>query len=52
MSKIIDSIEQEQLKQDLPDFDAGDTVMVQVRIRESDRADSYTHLTLPTNREV
>ena len=37
MSKIIDSIEQEQLKQDLPDFNAGDTVMVQVRIRESDR---------------
>ena len=37
MSKIIDSIEQEQLKQDLPDFGAGDTVLVQVRIRESDR---------------
>lgn len=37
MSKIIDSIEREQLKPDLPGFGTGDTVVVQVRIREGDR---------------
>ena len=37
MSKIIRDIEQEQLKDDVPDFAAGDTVVVQVRVKEGDR---------------
>ena len=37
MSKIISDIEQEQLKDDVPDFAAGDTVVVQVRVKEGDR---------------
>ena len=37
MSKIISDIEQEQLKDDGPDFAAGDTVVVQVRVKEGDR---------------
>jgi large subunit ribosomal protein L19 len=39
MSKnsIIQKIEQEQLKSDVPDFSPGDTVVVQVRIKEGDR---------------
>jgi large subunit ribosomal protein L19 len=37
MSQIIDQIEQEQMKQDLPAFSPGDTVVVQVRVTEGDR---------------
>ncbi len=37
MSKVVDAIEGEQLKQDVPDFRAGDTVVVRVRIREVNR---------------
>ena len=37
MFKIISDIEQEQLKDDVPDFAAGDTVVVQVRVKEGDR---------------
>ena len=37
MSKVVDAIEGEQLKQDVPDFRAGDTVVVRVRIREANR---------------
>ena len=39
MSKnsIIQKIEQEQLKSDVPEFSPGDTVVVQVRIKEGDR---------------
>ena len=37
MSRVIDQIEQEQLKQDVPDFAPGDTVVVQVRVTEGDR---------------
>lgn len=37
MSNIIQEIEQQQLKQDLPDFGPGDTVVVQVRVKEGDR---------------
>jgi large subunit ribosomal protein L19 len=37
MSKVIDQIEQEQMKQDIPDFASGDTVVVQVRVTEGDR---------------
>jgi large subunit ribosomal protein L19 len=37
MSKIISDIEQEQLKDDVPDFAAGDTVVVQVRVKEGGR---------------
>ena len=37
MSKIISDIEQEQLKDDVRDFAAGDTVVVQVRVKEGDR---------------
>ena len=37
MSNIIDKIEQEQLKSDVPDFGPGDTVVVNVKIKEGDR---------------
>jgi large subunit ribosomal protein L19 len=35
MSTIIDRINQEQLRQDIPDFRPGDTVQVHIRIIES-----------------
>ena len=37
MSKVIKEIEQEQLKTDVPDFSPGDTVVVQVRVKEGER---------------
>ncbi len=37
MSKIISELEQEQLKSDIPDFSPGDTVLVQVRVKEGER---------------
>ncbi|WP_299022092.1 50S ribosomal protein L19 [uncultured Photobacterium sp.] len=37
MSNIIKALEQEQLKQDLPTFAPGDTVVVQVKVKEGDR---------------
>ena len=37
MSKIIDAIEQEQMTKDVPDFAPGDTVVVQVKVKEGNR---------------
>jgi large subunit ribosomal protein L19 len=37
MSRVIEEIEQQQLKKDVPDFAPGDTVVVQVRVTEGDR---------------
>ncbi len=37
MSKIIESIEQEQINKDIPDFSPGDTVIVQVKVKEGTR---------------
>lgn len=37
MNNIIQQLEQEQMKQDLPAFAPGDTVVVQVKVREGDR---------------
>ena len=37
MSKIIESIEQEQINKEIPDFAPGDTVLVQVRVKEGTR---------------
>ena len=37
MSKLIQEIEQEQLNADIPEFGAGDTVVVQVRVKEGSR---------------
>ncbi len=37
MSNIIAQLEAEQLKQDVPDFSPGDTVVVQVRVKEGGR---------------
>ncbi len=36
-NKIIQQIEQEQMNKQLPEFGPGDTVVVQVRIREGER---------------
>jgi large subunit ribosomal protein L19 len=36
-NKIIEQIENAQLKTDMPEFGAGDTVAVQVRVREGNR---------------
>lgn len=38
MSKIIEMLEQEQLKTDLPTFAPGDTVVVQVKVTEGDKS--------------
>ncbi|MGL5429758.1 MAG: 50S ribosomal protein L19 [Vibrio sp.] len=37
MSNIIKALEQEQMKQNLPQFAPGDTVVVQVKVKEGDR---------------
>jgi len=37
MSNIIDQLNAEQLRSDIPDFSAGDTVVVKVRIKEGER---------------
>jgi large subunit ribosomal protein L19 len=36
-NKIIAQLEAEQLKQDVPEFSPGDTVVVQVKVKEGDR---------------
>ena len=37
MSKIIEAIDQEQMGKELPKFAPGDTVVVQVKVKEGDR---------------
>ena len=37
VSKIIDAIEQEQMTKDVPEFAPGDTVVVQVKVKEGNR---------------
>lgn len=37
MSKIIEELEQAQMQREVPDFGPGDTVVVQVRVREGSR---------------
>ena len=37
MSKIIDAIENEQMEKDVPEFGPGDTVVVQVKVKEGSR---------------
>jgi large subunit ribosomal protein L19 len=37
MSNIIEQLEQEQLQKDIPDFSSGDTVVVQVKVKEGNR---------------
>jgi large subunit ribosomal protein L19 len=37
MSKIIEEFEAGQMKQDVPEFGPGDTVVVQVRVKEGNR---------------
>lgn len=37
MSNIIAQLEQEQMKQDIPEFSPGDTVTVQVKVKEGTR---------------
>jgi large subunit ribosomal protein L19 len=37
LMNLIDQIENEQLRSDLPEFSSGDTVVVQVKVREGDR---------------
>ena len=36
-NKIIESLENEQLKAEIPEFSPGDTVVVQVKVREGNR---------------
>ena len=55
--KTIEEINQSNVKKivaekKLPEFFPGDIIKVGVKITEGKRAVSYTHLTLPTNREV
>ncbi len=37
MSKIIDELEAEQMEREVPNFSPGDTIVVQVRVREGSR---------------
>ncbi len=37
MSKIIDAIENEQMQKDIPEFAPGDTIIVQVKVKEGNR---------------
>ena len=37
MSKIIEALEQEQLGKEIPEFSPGDTIVVQVKVREGTR---------------
>ncbi|MCP5142066.1 MAG: 50S ribosomal protein L19 [Gammaproteobacteria bacterium] len=37
MSNIIQELEREQMTREVPDFAAGDTVVVQVKVKEGDR---------------
>ena len=37
MSNIIDQLDKEQLKSDIPEFSPGDTVVVQVKVKEGTR---------------
>jgi large subunit ribosomal protein L19 len=37
MSNIIKQLEQEQMRQDIPEFSPGDTVVVEVKVKEGER---------------
>jgi large subunit ribosomal protein L19 len=37
MSKVIEALEKEQITKKIPDFSAGDTVIVQVKVKEGSR---------------
>jgi len=37
MSKVIEAIEQEQMSKEIPEFSPGDTVVVQVKVKEGAR---------------
>ena len=37
MSKVIEAIEQEQMAKEIPDFSPGDTIVVQVKVKEGSR---------------
>ena len=37
MSNIIEKLEKEQMRLDIPEFDSGDTVKVHVKIREGEK---------------
>jgi large subunit ribosomal protein L19 len=37
MSKVIEAIEQEQMSKEIPEFSPGDTVIVQVKVKEGSR---------------
>lgn len=37
MSNIIEELDREQMGKDIPDFSPGDTLVVQVKVREGDR---------------
>lgn len=37
MSKVIEAIEQEQMNKELPEFSPGDTIIVQVKVKEGTR---------------
>ena len=37
MSKLIDALNKEQMKKELPEFSPGDTVIVQVKVKEGKR---------------
>ncbi len=37
MSKVIEALEKEQITKEIPDFSPGDTVLVQVKVREGTR---------------
>ena len=41
MSKIIDQLEQEQMSKEIPEFAPGDTVIVQVKVKEGEHWEKF-----------
>jgi large subunit ribosomal protein L19 len=37
MNKLVESLEQEQINKEIPDFSPGDTIIVQVKVKEGSR---------------
>ena len=47
MTNIIEQLDSEQIKSDIPEFAPGDTIRVQVKIKEGSREPTQTLLEAP-----
>ncbi len=46
-NKIIEALENEQIKADMPEFGPGDTIIVQVKVREGSRERLHNYIDGP-----